>query len=64
MDKPTCNHCGGIIQANDRVCPSCHIPLSTNQASAPQRKFKLFFIVVVIFCFILMYYLPPDWLIH
>lgn len=56
-----CNHCGGSVEAGDVKCAHCGIPLPPNFASLPQRRFILYFIGLVVFCFVVMFWLPPDW---
>lgn len=61
MKKMTCKHCGGEISVGDPVCPHCGIPLPPNLGGFSQRKFVIFFIALVIFCFVMIVWLPPDW---
>lgn len=57
----SCKHCGRDIDSDDKVCPHCGIPLAPNHAGQRQRTFVVWFIILVIFCFIMMFWLPPDW---
>lgn len=61
MSKLSCKNCGGNVLAEDSVCPNCGIPLPPNHATQRQRTFVLWFIALVIFCFVMMFWLPPDW---
>lgn len=61
MSELTCKHCGGQVQAEQRICPNCGIPLPPNHATQKQRVFIRWFIALVIFCVFMMMWLPPDW---
>ncbi len=61
MSELNCKHCGGIVEMGDTNCPHCGIPLPPDLGKHPQRKFKLFFIAVVIFCIFMIIWLPPNW---
>ena len=61
MSILTCKHCGGNVEAEQRTCPNCGIPLTPNHAIQKQRTFIVWFIVLLIFCFFMMMWLPPDW---
>jgi hypothetical protein len=61
MNKLACKHCGGSVEPGDANCPNCGIPLPPNIGKYPQRKFILYFIALVIFCFVMIIWLPPDW---
>ncbi len=56
-----CNHCDGDVGESDKICPNCGIPLPPNLATQRQRKFLIFFVIVVVFCLFMMVWLPPDW---
>jgi len=58
MKGPSCKHCGGIVNVGDKTCPHCGIPLPPNLGKSSQRKFILWFIAIVVFCFIMIYLLP------
>lgn len=53
-----CKHCNGVVEASDKDCPHCGIPLPPDLAKAPQKKFMIWFVSIVIFCIIMMYWLP------
>jgi len=61
MDNLKCKHCGGHVKAGDINCSHCGIPLPPNLGKNSQRKFKWFFIGLIIFCFVMILWLPPDW---
>jgi len=66
MNDLTCKHCGGKFAANNLhrqapACPHCGIPLSPDLGKNPQRKFVLLFIGLIIFCVVMILWLPPDW---
>ena len=56
-----CKHCGGKVETGDKNCSHCGIPLPPNFGKSPQRKFIFYFIALVIFCFVMILWLPPDW---
>ena len=53
-----CAQCGKIIGNEDKACPHCGMPLAPNKKKTPQGKFILWFIAIVIFCFVMIYFLP------
>jgi len=61
VNQSTCKHCGGNIAIGDHSCPHCGIPLKAGKPRHPQRRFLIFFSALVIFCLLLIYWLPPDW---
>ncbi len=58
----SCHHCGRDIKHDDSVCPYCGIPLPPNHAKQRQHIFIRWFIALVIFCIVIMLWLPPDWI--
>lgn len=56
-----CSHCGSDVNAEDTRCASCGIPLPPNHAEQRHRTFIRWFIALVIFCFVMMFWLPPNW---
>ena len=56
-----CRHCGGDIEASDKNCSHCGMPLPPGFDRSAQKKFILYFIVLVIFCVVMVLWLPPDW---
>lgn len=61
MSVLNCQNCGGVVEAEHHSCPHCGIPLPPNHATQKQRTFIIWFILLVIFCFFMMMWLPPDW---
>ena len=61
MSDLSCNHCGGSVEVGNKTCPNCGIPLPPNLGKHPQRRFILFFIATVIFCAVMIYWLPRNW---
>jgi len=59
--QESCKHCGGSITIDQTVCPHCGIPLKAGKRRHPQRRFLMFFAALVVFCLLLIYWLPPDW---
>lgn len=67
----TCMHCGGKISdgqisdgqggAQQKICPHCQIPLSPHGPKSAEKKFLIWFVLVVIFCIFMIVWLPPDW---
>ena len=62
MNNLQCTHCGGDVEVGINKCPHCGIPLPPGFGQEPQKKFKLFFIALVIFCVGMMLWLPPNWM--
>ncbi len=56
-----CRNCNTQVSEEDTRCPGCGIPLPPNHAKRRQRRFLVMFILVVLFCIIMMLWLPPDW---
>jgi len=61
MRHADCKHCGKEISEVDEQCPHCGIPLPPKHAQQRQRQFVFWFVGVVLFCFFMMAWLPPDW---
>ncbi len=61
MKDLVCEHCGGKVETGEKTCSHCGMPLPPNLGKNPQRKFKLFFIALIIFCVVMILWLPPDW---
>ncbi|MFW5451395.1 MAG: hypothetical protein ACKE9I_07330 [Methylophagaceae bacterium] len=61
MTKLSCQHCGGDVESEVQRCPNCGIPLPPDHGIQRQKKFILWFIALIIFCFFMMFWLPPDW---
>jgi predicted nucleic acid-binding Zn ribbon protein len=58
MKNIKCAHCSREVKAEDETCPNCGIPLTPNHANSSQKKFIIFFILLVIFSFVMMVLLP------
>jgi predicted amidophosphoribosyltransferase len=58
MKELNCTHCSGKVKAEDEICPNCGIPLAPNHGDLSQKKFVIFFILLVIFSFVMMVLLP------
>ena len=61
MTDLKCDHCGGNLETESETCPNCGIPLAPDHSTQRQKKFIVWFIALVIFCFFIMFWLPPDW---
>ena len=61
MMRLVCKHCGGDVHVGEKNCSHCGIPLPPDLGKSSQKKFKLFFIGLIIFCAIMIIWLPPDW---
>jgi hypothetical protein len=61
MNDLVCEHCGGKVKAGEITCTHCGMPLPPDLGKTPQRKFILFFIALIIFCAVMILWLPPDW---
>ena len=61
MSHLLCKHCGQAVNESDRSCQGCGIPLPPKHAQQAQTHFIFWFIGVVLFCFFMMFWLPPDW---
>jgi len=61
MTNLLCKHCGGSVKIGETSCSHCGMPLPPDYGKSPQKKFKLYFIALIIFCVFMMLWLPPDW---
>lgn len=61
MKELSCKHCNGQINVGDKHCPHCGIPLPADLGKTPQKTFIRWFIALVIFCIVMILWLPPDW---
>ena len=61
MNNFICKHCGGEVNIGETNCSHCGMPLPPDLGKNPQKKFKIFFICLIIFCAIMIIWLPPDW---
>ena len=62
MSELSCKHCGGDVEKGNKTCPNCGIPLPPNLGKYPRLRFVIFFIGVVIFCAVMIYWLPRNWI--
>jgi len=63
MNDITCNHCGKSFEAQQHYCPYCLTPTPARQNAnfaASKRKILLIFIALVIFCAIMILWLPRN----
>ena len=58
MSNLNCKHCGGDIHIGEKNCSHCGMPLPPDLGKNPQKKFKLYFIGLVIFCAVMIIWLP------
>ena len=63
--KLSCNYCGQTMIEDQSACPRCGTLSPSAQhkkAKEIQRKFILFFVLIVVFCTFMILWLPPDWI--
>lgn len=61
MKEATCNHCGMAFDAQLSTCPYCRTPTPRQadlEKSDTVRKFIRFFVILVIFCIVMVIWLP------
>jgi len=61
MSEITCNHCGHKFEEQQNYCPSCRTPTPAQQdldLNAVKKKFIYFFIGVIVFCIVMIAWLP------
>ena len=61
MSHLICKHCGKTVNDGDKSCLGCGIPLPPKHGQQVQKNFVFWFVAVVLFCFFMMFWLPPDW---
>ena len=61
MRKPSCIHCNGTVDEQDTTCPHCGIPLLPGHHKRLRNRFIFWFIIITLFCLLVMYVAPPDW---
>jgi len=64
MNEITCFHCARHYDATLKNCPHCGAPADSPvklEKSLRQKRFVWWFIALVIFCAIMMVWLPPQW---
>lgn len=63
MDEITCNHCGKTFDESHNYCPYCLTPTAAQQNTnfaAVKNKFFLVFLGLVVFCIVMILWLPRD----
>jgi len=63
--KMACNHCGQMMSKDQNACPRCGMlspPAQDKKTKEIQKKFILYFVLIVIFCISMVLWLPPDWI--
>ncbi len=61
MSDITCSHCGKAFSEKLSFCPFCKTPTAAQkerQIKAVQKKFIRYFIALVIFCIVMIVWLP------
>ena len=61
MNEIRCVNCGRAVPADADVCPHCNAVPSfrkMGQGSDPKRMFKIIFILLVLFCIAMAFWLP------
>jgi predicted nucleic acid-binding Zn ribbon protein len=63
VDEIRCVNCGERVPRDADICPHCNaVPSFSKMARGkdPQRKFKIFFVLLVLFCLIMALWLPRE----
>jgi len=60
MNELICKHCGSKVESDEENCLHCGMPLPPEPEKTPQQKFTLLFIVLVIICVIMVFWLPRE----
>ena len=63
MSEITCNHCGKSFDESHNYCPYCLSPTPAQQnanLAKVKRKYFLIFLGLVIFCIVMILWLPRD----
>ncbi|MFY9178742.1 MAG: hypothetical protein WAO12_03055 [Venatoribacter sp.] len=55
---PKCQHCGQESAHELDYCPSCGKEMDDSNKQRKIRQFKWWFVAIVIFCAVMMAYLP------
>ncbi|BBB29502.1 conserved hypothetical protein [Neptunomonas japonica JAMM 1380] len=61
MSEISCSHCGKNFSDELNYCPHCRTPTAAQkerQINAAQKKFIRYFIALVVFCIIMIVWLP------
>jgi len=59
-EKEYCNKCGFLLDKNLDYCPDCSAPTTPDNKKNIKKRFIYYFILLVIFCFALMFMLPRN----
>lgn len=63
MKEMNCNHCGKAFDEEMLFCPNCNTPTPKQkdlETAGTQNLFIRFFVILVVFCIIMMLWLPRD----
>lgn len=63
MKDMHCNHCGRVIDEEMRFCPYCNTPTPKQkelETRETQKRFIRYFLILIIFCIIMVLWLPRD----
>ena len=63
MKETTCRHCGYDFDDALPRCPYCDTPAPQHtdpDTEGRQKKFIAFFVVLVVFCLLMVFLLPRD----
>lgn len=63
MTQSTCHHCGYDFDDALTKCPNCETPAphhDDTDTAARSKRFVAFFVVLVIFCLLMVFMLPRD----
>jgi len=59
-EKECCSKCGFPLDKKLDYCPDCSAPTAPDNKKNIKKRFTLYFILLVIFCFVLIFLLPRD----
>ena len=60
MKETNCNHCGKAFDEAMRYCPYCNTPTPKQKELETQKKFIRYFLILIVFCIIMVLWLPRD----
>ena len=63
MKETNCNHCGRAFDEEMRFCPYCSTPMPKQkelEMAKTQKKFIRYFLILIVFCIIMVFWLPRD----
>ncbi|WP_293267820.1 hypothetical protein, partial [Neptunomonas sp.] len=61
MSEITCSHCSKSFSDQRGYCPNCKTPTAAQkekEVHAAQKKFIRYFIALVVFCGVMIFWLP------